>query len=138
MRVPQRLVPAWKRLRTTRNGLNVNSQSGVPRAIASRTDRLCRKIEAVVVFQHPVEVVLVCGDCVHNGSSNDREYGYGVYADWCKAIIIPCRLTDEELIFVLTHEVAHYEQDRDGRPMIERGVNVRARNIRKLAGLEID
>jgi hypothetical protein len=33
---------------------------------------------------------------------------------------------------ILAHELAHYEQWRDGRELIERGVAVRARNILRL------
>jgi hypothetical protein len=36
------------------------------------------------------------------------------------------------LVFNLCHEVAHYEQWRDGRPLTERGVNVRARTLVRL------
>ena len=32
----------------------------------------------------------------------------------------------------ILHELAHYEQWRDRRPMVERGVNVRARNLYRL------
>ena len=37
----------------------------------------------------------------------------------------------EFVLHTLAHELAHYEQWRDGNPLQERGVNVRARTIRR-------
>jgi len=39
------------------------------------------------------------------------------------------------VIETLAHELAHYEQFRDGRPLQERGVGVRAKSLMKQCGM---
>lgn len=43
----------------------------------------------------------------------------------------------EMIMEALCHELAHYEQFRDGKKVQERGVRVRARNLMKKAGWSI-
>jgi hypothetical protein len=104
--------------------------------------RLADKLNATINVPHRLPVYLVPTQSV---AGRDGKAGFAVF--FCKKndsyIIIGARqsnllfpkLSDHlsHLETCLCHEVAHYEQWRDGRKLQERGVAVRARSLLSLA-----
>ena len=86
--------------------------------------------------------------CVTNG----RGFGWGAFDDPPGEVLRPTSyiagekpddIGDEDwlsdmLPHVLAHEWAHYEQWRDGKPVRERGVEARARELLRLIGCSHD
>jgi hypothetical protein len=108
---------------------------GVTREIRRELREFFRHVADVVRFEHELPVIVVPCPVV----SVERGAGFGGFCiQEGKPQVFIGGQTDEEIGYTLAdiietaaHELAHYEQFRDGRELTERGVNVRARNILK-------
>lgn len=121
--------------------------AGKPRARDVKLARdFLRRLEGVTEIQHYVRVRLVPVAVVY---VDGCERGFGVFVNFPRRLPIiyigtgyrelkkHVGMTEDEfeehLRHNLAHEVAHYEQWRDGKKLQERGVNVRATNLVRLA-----
>lgn len=104
------------------------------------TVRLFRfAIPEIIRIEHPLPIMV----CDAPAVATPTGYGFGVFQvhrNKCEIFIAGSLLDEhdkpleqaenaEQVLQSLAHELAHYEQWRDGRNLTERGVAVRARGI---------
>ena len=132
-------------IRTGLPGLRLRFYPGVPADARSELKAFARWLRREVQFRHPVLVTVVPHATV---------MGHEGVAGWAVFVIPPADHAPEDVVRIyvgagamrvmekvygygrsaalakvlhdLAHEVVHYEQWRDGRPVTERGVNRRA------------
>ena len=109
-----------------------NIPKGVPRATEAAVLKLAKRLEKATQIKHPVPVFVTAMEVIPGAHD---EHGNFWYCDsdnqcWISLAGLAKRSTVES---TFAHEVAHYEQWRDGKPVQERGIEVRARTLLKLA-----
>lgn len=116
---------------------------GVPRWIELECWRTFTALLDISPPTKPVEVFIVPAPAVtihgrtgfgatrvqKNGRGRARIYIAGDYTEVMRDHKIPKPQARKDIGETLAHEWAHYEQWRDGRPIIERGVRMRAANL---------
>jgi len=126
--------------------LHVRVIEGVPAYVAREAQRFAAKVAHVVRIEHPLMVEVVPAEVLTDGH---KGYGFGLFyfdklsipsialAGDLRSIVTECGKSEAlgHLRQTFAHELAHYEQWRDGRKVQERGVEVRARNIVRLCDL---
>jgi hypothetical protein len=130
-------------LSPARSGLRYRIWVGVPRWVRRETQRVLEGLRVLSPATTPVHVDVVPAPSVADGQGG---YGFGatvigisktpvrIYiAGQLGAVKGDHRLSQRTIRRYLgetiCHEWAHYEQFRDGRPVIERGVRVRAASL---------
>lgn len=106
----------------------------IPRNVRRVVTRLCQELQRATSVPHEVEVIVVPAPAV---SRPDGACGFGGFAPADGRIYLAGQRPPDvssaawqDLVAeTLCHELAHYEQWRDGRELTERGVAVRARNL---------
>lgn len=122
-------------------------QAPVGRVARRVFDSCYKAMCAAVDFRHAVKIHVVPSRVVGDQPPFGRLHGvgFGAFAIrrgkpsiWIAGIRQEGCITDDEhremLLRVLCHELAHYEQWRDGKRLQERGVGVRARSLMKKIG----
>lgn len=121
----------------------IRCRRGVKPYIREAIRDFAKQAHNVVRLDHIVVVHVVPAPAVK--SSDGERLGFGVFsyrddpADvpscciWLAANVpVACQAERlDAILHTFAHELAHYEQWRDGRTMTERGVNVRAKSIRR-------
>lgn len=142
---------------TGRPGLRLRFYAGVRPDVRERLKRFAQWLRRDLHFLHPVQVTVVPHALVmgHDGAA-----GWGVFLippddyvrgdvtriylaggavevlEWHYQVAAPESLA--KLMHSLAHEIVHYEQWRDGRPICERGVNRRAAALVRAYHLHAD
>ena len=125
--------------------MKIDSHPDVPASVAKLITGYAERLSAVSA-DDPEILVMVVPSVVVEGP--DGGCGWGLFAarDGKPVIYLPGfradEITDREwrrsmLPQVLAHEWAHYEQWTRGKPVQERGVKVRARNLLRLAKIRV-
>ena len=111
-----------------------NFARGVPEASERSIRKLASKMAALTEIRHPLPVFVVA-----NERLQDAARPFGVFwfcdSDSTGRIELAGLGPLAEVLDTFAHELAHYEQWRDGRPVIERGVKVRAKSLLRLSGV---
>lgn len=125
--------------------LHLRIIDGVPRYVAREAERFVSLVQLVVRVEHAVLVDVVPAFVV---TDPQGRHAFGLFyferynepsiavAGDLRPIVAKHGRGEALEMFrdTLAHELAHYEQWRDGRKVQERGVNVRAKSIvRKVA-----
>lgn len=109
-------------------------------------ERMVRAAEKVTPIRHPLTVHVAPAPAVRGGDDgigfgftqvDTRTPGAPVHIALAGEPPDGCESPEDIADFLestFAHELAHYEQHRDGKPLQERGVEVRARNLRRLMG----
>jgi hypothetical protein len=119
--------------------LHLRVIDGVPGYVAREAERFAGLVQLVVKVEHGVLVKVIPAQRVVD-ENGDPQLGLYYLETAQPTIALAGDLRKEVVEYGKTnalemfrdtfaHELAHYEQWRDGRPVQERGVNVRARNI---------
>jgi hypothetical protein len=126
-----------------RKTIRVRQAPGVAKDIVAECRRLARGFCKLSAVRHHVDVLVVPNESIQTpggefsfgcfawwGSKRKPRLRIGVAAGLAKLVRQQAKCSRSDAVrdvgHVLLHELAHYEQYRDGRPMAERGVNVRA------------
>lgn len=116
-------------------------EKGVPTWTRNFVQSVCRKMESITDIRHDVLVYVVPSTAV---TFNNTGCGFGCFTHRVKgkpAIILAGRRLPEipvaewvdHLTDTIIHEIVHYEQFRDEKPITERGVAVRIKNLIRIA-----
>ena len=137
-------------------GITLLFRGRVSRDIRAELRRLAEAIPAVSPPRHRIQVNVVpnpCvggpedgygfGACLTPGAAGATVKGFDVGIYVAAGLAEICQQHGDSraeavgmVAHTFLHEYAHYEQFRDGRPVQERGVNVRARTLaRRLSGV---
>jgi len=106
--------------------------------------RFVRKAEKELNIKHRVRVMVVPAPVIEG---EPGKFGFGCFVPGAPNKKFDCQIVlagdldevglkvSEQHEFIeetLAHELAHYEQWRDGKPLQERGVRVRGKNIERV------
>jgi hypothetical protein len=120
----------------------------VRKEIVKAVGALCR----VSPPRHRIAIEIVPHPCIKYEDGGKTKHGFGVFANTnpptiCVAGGLAKTCIKEygdsrehairAVVTVLCHEWAHYEQHRDGKPIVERGVAVRTRTLLRLIGVKL-
>ncbi len=119
----------------------------IPRYAEAHMRKLAVAAERSGMVATPIRLVLVAAPAVTTPYGKGVGFGLTMTGNHGVVIAVAClppremRTRSERLEYLthtFAHELAHYEQHRDGRKLQERGVEVRARTImRDLFGLTV-
>lgn len=115
-------------------GFDARALPGVPRKKIAALTRAMRSIGDVSKVKHKITVSLINAAVVIDFEGKSC---VGLFIPTDQPQIIAVTVPGEspaEAVHTFLHEFAHYEQFRDGRPLTERGVNVRANNLMRQLG----
>ena len=109
-----------------------NFARGVPEASERAIRKLAATLSKLTEIRHPLPVFVVAEDRLQDAS---RPYGVFWFceSDRTGRIELAGKGPLDEVLDTFAHELAHYEQWRDGKPVQERGVSVRAKSLLRLA-----
>jgi hypothetical protein len=115
----------------TESGLYLCFFPGVSKRMCKFLTRAGEMLTYLVEIKHPVEVNVVPHPSIIAGN----KVGFGMFDHQELTIYVGAGMADlpncnrNDVLETLCHEAVHYEQYRDRRPIQERGVSVRARNL---------
>jgi len=119
--------------------MKLEFKKGVTPPIRKYAQDFIKKAYKVFKWAHPVKILIVPAPVVTDNYGN---YGFGAFlynGDDLTIILAGEVLPDMNYSEWLSlfkesfcHEFAHYEQYRDGKPLQERGVAIRARNLMEI------
>jgi hypothetical protein len=131
-------------------GVTVRGLRGCPRDALSAIRRAARLIAAVSPARHDLRVTVAPHEGIERSDTGAVVTGVFCWSESGRAVVIriaagAARLMADNgvpraeavrwLVQVFAHEYCHYEDFRDGRPVRERGVNVRSFGLMRRAGL---
>jgi len=130
----------------TAPAITINFIGEIRPEVRAVVERMVRAAERVTPIRHAITVHIAPAPAIRAGDSGEVGFGYTQVDTRTPGAPVHIALAgdgpplheddpvavEDFLLSTFCHELAHYEQHRDGKPLQERGVEVRARNLRRL------
>lgn len=106
-------------------------RTAVPRNLHGPLRRTLASLRQVIEIRHNLSIIVVPHESIVDNRGGS---GFACFAPWNRRIylaaglanLVPARERVEALASTLAHELVHYEQFRDKKPLTDRGVQRRA------------